>query len=86
MTAISRDADELRGAVLEQALWVKNFLLTGNRDWVGKVEGQTDTISGRIDELKAGLAALDSGLAGQADAIRSAWSTCMTTSPANRSA
>lgn len=72
VTAISREADELRESVLEQALWVKNFLLTGNRDWVGKVESQTTAISGRIDELKASLASLDGTLAGQADTIRTA--------------
>ncbi|WP_249692733.1 methyl-accepting chemotaxis protein [Stappia sp. WLB 29] len=74
VTAISRDADELKQAVLEQALWVKNFLLTGNRDWVGQVESQTTAISVRIDGLKSSLASLDGTLAGQADTIRTAWS------------
>ncbi|WP_186399186.1 methyl-accepting chemotaxis protein [Stappia sp. P2PMeth1] len=78
VTEISRDADDLKQAVLEQALWVKNFLLTGNRDWVGQVEEQTARISGQFDDLKRQLASFDGTLAGEADTIRSAWSSWRT--------
>ncbi len=75
VTSISREADLLQRAVLEQALWVKNFLLTGNRDWVGKVEGQSAAIATRFDQLKTRLVDVDGQLAGQSDTVRTAWTT-----------
>ena len=73
VTSISREADLLQRAVLQQALWVKNFLLTGNRDWVGKVENQSSEVSTRIDGLEARLSGLDGNLVSQAETVRTAW-------------
>ena len=73
LTEIAEDANSLRADILEQALWAKTFLLTGNRDLVKEVEGHNPIVSAEFDKLETALASLPGNLAGRADAIRSVW-------------
>ena len=73
LTEIAEDANSLRADILEQALWAKTFLLTGNRDLVKEVEDHNPIVSAGFDKLETALTSLPGNLAGRADTIRSAW-------------
>lgn len=60
LTEISEDADALRADILEQAMWAKTFLLTGNRDLVTQVE---ESDPGRVGAVRhaGGRPGVDAG-------------------------
>ncbi|RAI31836.1 CHASE3 domain-containing protein, partial [Rhodoplanes roseus] len=53
---------ELESLIDDQAVGLKNFLLTGNRDWVERVEAKradTEALAARIEPLLAHLDVAD---------------------------
>jgi methyl-accepting chemotaxis protein len=73
LVGVGKQATELRGAILEQALWVKTFLLTGDRDFVQKVETATTAIGSDIDKLGQSLLREAPELAGTETRLTEAW-------------
>ncbi|WP_041376309.1 methyl-accepting chemotaxis protein [Polymorphum gilvum] len=79
ITSIAGDTETLESTILEQALAVKNFLLTGNRDWVDRVEALTADIDAKMTDLSAKIAKDAPDQAAKAGAIRASWTAWLET-------
>ncbi|GGE87854.1 CHASE3 domain-containing protein [Stappia taiwanensis] len=78
IVSLAREIDGLQTAVLDQALSVKTFLLTGDREWVRKTEASTAGIDEALSGLEQRLKAAVPEQAGRVADIREAWKGWLT--------
>ncbi|NVK35741.1 MAG: HAMP domain-containing protein [Rhodobacteraceae bacterium] len=72
---ISANTVDLERVVFGQALSLKTFLLTGNRDWLNEAEAMSPDIANGFDRIEAEMKALESGSLEELQAMRNAWTS-----------
>lgn len=75
VSSVTTQSLELKSEIYDQALAVKTFLLTGDRDWRDRSADLSSDIAGRFDSLKSDIQSTIPQEAALLDEMRTAWST-----------
>jgi methyl-accepting chemotaxis protein len=74
LSDLTGQTQELSGEIADQALAVKSFLLTGNRDWLQNAVDLNETIATRFGEVTTQVDALAPDTKPELEKVRNAWS------------